>query len=79
MRLICGFPNIVLMGMGEPLLNYDNTVKAIHMMLAEEGLNFSNRKITLSTAGIIPGMQKLGQEAFTVNLAVSVECAYRRS
>ena len=64
--------NIVLMGMGEPLLNYDNTVKAIRMMLAEEGLNFSNRKITLSTAGTVPGMQKLGQEAFTVNLAVSL-------
>lgn len=64
--------NIVLMGMGEPLLNYDNTIKAIRMMLAEEGLNFSNRKITLSTAGILPGMQRLGQEEFTVNLAVSL-------
>jgi 23S rRNA (adenine2503-C2)-methyltransferase len=64
--------NIVLMGMGEPLLNYEQTVKAIRMMVSEEGLNFSNRKITLSTAGIIPGIIKLGQEEFTINLAVSL-------
>ncbi len=64
--------NIVLMGMGEPLLNYDQTIKAIRMILSEEGLNFSNRKITLSTAGIIPGIMKLGQEDFTINLAISL-------
>jgi 23S rRNA (adenine2503-C2)-methyltransferase len=64
--------NIVLMGMGEPLLNYEQTVKAIRMMLAEEGLNFSNRKITLSTAGVLPGIVKLGQEEFTINLAISL-------
>ena len=64
--------NIVLMGMGEPLLNYDQTIKAIRMMLAEEGLHFSNRKITLSTAGIVPGMHKLGKEDFVINLAVSL-------
>ncbi len=64
--------NIVLMGMGEPLLNYQHVTKAIRMMLAAEGLNFSNRKITLSTAGIIPGIQRLGQEDFTINLAISL-------
>ncbi len=64
--------NIVLMGMGEPLLNYDQSVKAIRMMLSEDGLHFSNRKITLSTAGIVPGIIKLGQEDFTINLAVSL-------
>ncbi|MCP4400665.1 MAG: 23S rRNA (adenine(2503)-C(2))-methyltransferase RlmN [bacterium] len=64
--------NIVLMGMGEPLLNYEETVKAIHVMLAEEGLHFSNRKITLSTAGVVPGMTRLGQEDFLINLAVSL-------
>lgn len=64
--------NIVLMGMGEPFLNYTQTIKAIAMMLAEEGLNLSNRRITLSTAGIIPGIQQFGQEAFTINLAVSL-------
>ena len=64
--------NLVLMGMGEPLLNYANVTKAIRLMLAEEGLNFSNRKITLSTAGIVPNMRELGQEDFTINLAVSL-------
>lgn len=64
--------NIVLMGMGEPLLNYASTVAAIRTMLAEEGLHISNRKITLSTAGIIPGIQRLGREDFTINLAVSL-------
>lgn len=67
--------NIVLMGMGEPLLNYKPTVKAIRMMLSEEGLNFSNRKITLSTAGIVPGIIKLGQEDFTINLAISLNAS----
>jgi len=64
--------NIVLMGMGEPLLNYAQTVKAIRRMLAEEGLHISNRKITLSTAGIVPGIKLLGQEDFIINLAVSL-------
>ena len=64
--------NIVLMGMGEPLLNYEQTIKAIRLMLSEDGLDFSNRKITLSTAGIIPGIVKLGQEDFMINLAISV-------
>jgi 23S rRNA (adenine2503-C2)-methyltransferase len=67
--------NIVLMGMGEPLLNYEQTVKAIRMMLSENGLNFSHRKITLSTAGIVPGIVKLGQEDFTINLAISLNAA----
>ena len=64
--------NIVLMGMGEPLLNYEQTIKAIRLMLSEDGLDFSNRKITLSTAGIIPGIVKLGQEDFMINLAISL-------
>lgn len=64
--------NIVFMGMGEPLLNYEEVVKAIRVMLAEEGLNLSNRKITLSTAGVVPGMQRLGREDFLINLAVSL-------
>jgi 23S rRNA (adenine2503-C2)-methyltransferase len=64
--------NLVLMGMGEPLLNYEPVVKAIRMMLAEEGANFSNRKITLSTVGVVPAMRRLGQEGFVINLAVSL-------
>lgn len=64
--------NVVFMGMGEPLANYQNTIKAIRVMLSEKGLNLSNRKITVSTSGIVPGIKKLGQEDFTVNLAVSL-------
>lgn len=64
--------NIVFMGMGEPLANYQNTVRAIRLMLSEKKLNLSHRKITVSTAGIVPGIQKLGREDFAVNLAVSL-------
>lgn len=64
--------NVVFMGMGEPLVNYQNTVTAIRILLSEKGLNLSNRKITVSTVGIVPGIQKLGQEEFMVNLAISL-------
>ena len=63
--------NIVLMGMGEPLVNYDNTLKAIRIMTCDDGLSFSNRRITLSTCGIPPMILKLGEDA-CVNLAVSL-------
>lgn len=63
--------NIVLMGMGEPLLNYDNVLKALKIMTYGDGLNFSTRKITVSTSGIIPEMMKLGM-AIQVNIAVSL-------
>jgi len=68
--------NVVFMGMGEPLANYQNTVKAIRVLLSEKGLHLSNRKITVSTAGIVPGIQKLGREDFIVNLAVSLHAPY---
>ncbi|MBI3354123.1 MAG: 23S rRNA (adenine(2503)-C(2))-methyltransferase RlmN [Nitrospirae bacterium] len=64
--------NIVLMGMGEPLSNYDNTIAALKILLDEKALNFSNRKVTLSTAGLIPQMEMLGKEGITVNLAISL-------
>ncbi len=64
--------NIVLMGMGEPLANYDNTISALRILLNEKALNFSNRKVTLSTAGLIPQIDKLGKEGITVNLAISL-------
>jgi 23S rRNA (adenine2503-C2)-methyltransferase len=66
--------NIVLMGMGEPLANYDAVVKAIGNMIAEDGLNFSHRKVTLSTCGLVPLIRKLGRD-ITVNLAVSLNAA----
>jgi 23S rRNA (adenine2503-C2)-methyltransferase len=66
--------NIVLMGMGEPLANYEAVIKAVNNLIAEDGLNFSHRKVTLSTCGLVPGMQRLGRE-ITVNLAVSLNAA----
>lgn len=64
--------NIVLMGMGEPLHNYDNTMKALRMLHAEHGLAVSPRRVTLSTVGIVPGLERLAQEPLMPNLAVSL-------
>ena len=64
--------NIVLMGMGEPLHNYDNTMKALRMLHAEHGLAISPRRITLSTVGIVPGLERLAHDPLMPNLAVSL-------
>ena len=64
--------NIVLMGMGEPLHNYDATMKALRMLHAEHGLAVSPRRVTLSTVGIVPGLQRLAHEPLMPNLAVSL-------
>ena len=63
--------NIVLMGMGEPLYNYDNVAKAIKIAMDHEGLSVSKRKITLSTAGVAPMIERVGAE-LAVNLAISL-------
>ncbi len=63
--------NIVLMGMGEPLYNYDNVAKAVKIAMDHEGLSVSKRKITLSTAGVAPMIERVGQE-LGVNLAISL-------
>ena len=64
--------NIVLMGMGEPLHNYDNTMKALRMLHNEHGLAVSPRRVTLSTVGIVPGLQRLAHEPLMPNLAISL-------
>ncbi|MBP1598593.1 MAG: rlmN [Acidobacteria bacterium] len=64
--------NIVIMGMGEPLLNYDNVMKALRLMTDPLGLSLSTRRITLSTSGIVPGLQRLAQEDLVPNLAISL-------
>ena len=64
--------NIVLMGMGEPLHNYDNTMKALRMLHTEHGLAVSPRRVTLSTVGIVPGLERLGREPLMPNLAISL-------
>ena len=67
------FPfNIVLMGMGEPLHNYDNTIKALRMLHSEHGLAVSPRRVTLSTVGIVPALERLAHEPLMPNLAISL-------
>ncbi len=67
-----GLSNIVYMGMGEPLLNYDNVLKSIKIINSPDALNISMRKITVSTAGIVPAIKKLAAENIPVTLAVSL-------
>ena len=64
--------NVVYMGMGEPLDNYDNVVKAIKIISTEDGLSISPRRQTLSTSGIAPKIKRLGKENIGVNLAISL-------
>jgi len=63
--------NIVLMGMGEPLYNVDNVTDALKVMLDQDGLQFSKRRITLSTSGVVPMIERIGAET-GVSLAISL-------
>ncbi len=67
--------NIVFMGIGEPLMNYDNVVKAIRILNAAWGLGIGIRNITISTVGIIDGIRRLAQEGLQVNLAISLHAS----
>jgi len=67
--------NIVLMGMGEPLANYDNTVKAIELMVHPEAFKFSSRRVTLSTAGLLPELERLSKEKVSFRLAISLNAS----
>lgn len=64
--------NIVIMGSGEPLDNYENVVRFLHMISDERGLHISQRNITLSTCGIVPGIEKLTRENLQITLALSL-------
>jgi 23S rRNA (adenine2503-C2)-methyltransferase len=64
--------NVVLMGMGEPLANYDATLAAITRLMDERGLNVGARRFTLSTVGLVPGIRRLSAEGLQVGLAVSL-------
>ena len=66
--------NVVLMGMGEPLLNYDSVVRAIRIMLDDFAYGLSKRRVTLSTAGVVPAIARLRQDC-DVSLAVSLHAA----
>jgi 23S rRNA (adenine2503-C2)-methyltransferase len=63
--------NLVYMGMGEPLHNYDNVLRSLALLLDEEGANFSHRHITVSTSGLVPNIVRFGEET-QVKLAVSL-------
>jgi 23S rRNA (adenine2503-C2)-methyltransferase len=65
------FTNIVMMGMGEPLYNYTNVAKALKICMDADGLSISKRRITLSTSGLVPMIEKCGLE-LNVNLAISL-------
>jgi 23S rRNA (adenine2503-C2)-methyltransferase len=63
--------NVVMMGMGEPLMNFDNVVDSMNLMMDDLGYGLSKRRVTLSTSGVVPALRKLG-EVTDVSLAVSL-------
>jgi 23S rRNA (adenine2503-C2)-methyltransferase len=67
--------NIVMMGMGEPLLNYDEVMKAVRIFADEEGLGIAPRRVTLSTAGVVPRIYDLAKEELRPRLAISLTAA----
>ena len=66
------FQNIVFMGMGEPLHNYDNVTRAIRLLNDGLGLNISGRRITISSSGLVPAIEKFGTDRGDANLAISL-------
>ena len=67
--------NIVLMGMGDPLANYENSLKAIELMAHPDAFKFSSRRITLSTVGLLPGLERLAKEKISFRLAISLNAS----
>lgn len=72
---LASFDNIVVMGMGEPLANYDALLLALHILNAEWGLGFGARRITISTSGLVPKIEALAEEELGFRLAVSLHGA----
>lgn len=72
---LASFDNIVVMGMGEPMANYDNLLAALRAANAPWGLGFGARRITLSTSGVVPGILRLAEEPLGVRLAISLHGA----
>ncbi|MFW6248755.1 MAG: 23S rRNA (adenine(2503)-C(2))-methyltransferase RlmN [Bacteroidota bacterium] len=70
-----GLSNIVLMGMGEPLLNYHHVVRAIRLLSSPDGQGYSPKRITLSTAGLVKQIRNLADEQLKINLAISLHAA----
>ncbi len=72
---LASFDNIVVMGMGEPLANYDSLIRALTILNAEWGLGFGARRITVSTSGLVPKILKLADEPLGFRLAISLHGA----
>jgi len=72
---LAGRTNVVLMGQGEPLLNLENVMAALRILLDEEGVGLSPKHVTLSTCGIVPGMERLAKEAVRPKLAISLNAS----
>ncbi len=75
LRMRAPITNIVFMGMGEPLHNVQNISKACQILLDEDGMNFSKRKVTVSTSGLVPGIEELYQHT-DVSLAISLNASH---
>ncbi|HRK02092.1 MAG TPA: 23S rRNA (adenine(2503)-C(2))-methyltransferase RlmN [Oligoflexia bacterium] len=76
---VANITNIVYMGMGEPLHNFENVCRSVEILLSQEGLNFSKRKITISTSGLVPQIRKMNERLVgpnRVNLAISLNGSY---
>jgi len=71
--------NIVLMGMGEPLANYKNVMKAIELMVYPDAFKFSSRRVTLSTVGLLPELEQLAKEKILFRLAISLNASDEES
>lgn len=71
LRRLAPITNIVFMGMGEPLHNLENVIKACQILLDQDGMNFSKRKVTVSTSGLVPAIEELGKRV-DVSLAISL-------
>lgn len=69
------FRNIVFMGMGEPFLNYDNVITGLELLMSDLGLGIAQKRVTISTVGIVPGIFRLAESGLKVMLAVSLHSA----
>ena len=67
--------NVVVMGTGEPLDNYDNLLRFLHMLTDENGLHISQRNVTVSTCGLVPKMYELAEEKLQITLALSLHAS----
>ncbi|MGB2668642.1 MAG: 23S rRNA (adenine(2503)-C(2))-methyltransferase RlmN, partial [Candidatus Acidiferrum sp.] len=72
---LAGRTNVVLMGQGEPLLNFENTFAALRILLDAEGVGLSPKHVTLSTSGIVPGIDRMAQETVRPKLAISLNAS----